>query len=152
VQVGPINTQAQEVVELLSDPKRAQVVLVALPEETPVNELVETAFHLEDRVGVSLGPVVVNGIYPELDGLEIDPVQAAADAGTTLRDGEAEALKSAAEFRLQRTALQREQLARLADALPLPQLHLPFLFKADLDADDLRMLASTLRDGVERLP
>jgi anion-transporting ArsA/GET3 family ATPase len=148
VKVGPINTQAQEVVELLSDAARAQVVLVTLPEETPVNELVETAFHLEDRVGVSLGPVVVNGLYPELPGLEIDPAQAAADAGTSLRPGEAEALKAAAEFRLQRIALQREQLARLDALLPLPQLRLPFLFKADLGAADLGVLAAELRSGV----
>jgi anion-transporting ArsA/GET3 family ATPase len=148
VKVGPINTQAHEVVELLSDAARAQVVLVTLPEETPVNELVETAFHLEDRVGVSLGPVVVNGLYPELPGLEVDPAQAAADAGTSLRPGEAEALKAAAEFRLQRIALQREQLARLDDLLPLPQLRLPFLFKADLGAADLGVLAAELRSGV----
>jgi anion-transporting ArsA/GET3 family ATPase len=152
VKVGPINTQAQEVVELLGDPARAQVMLVTLPEETPVNELVETAFHLEDRVGVSLGPVVVNGMYPVLDGLEVDPAQAAADAGTTLRDGEASALKAAAEFRLQRTALQDDQLARLADKLPLPQLRLPFLFRSDLGPDDLRLLASLLRADVEALP
>jgi anion-transporting ArsA/GET3 family ATPase len=152
VKVGPINTQAQDVVELLSDPARAQVMLVALPEETPVNELVETAFHLEDRVGVSLGPVVVNGMYPVLEGLEVDPVAAAADAGTTLRGGEAEALKAAAEFRLQRTALQDEQLARLAEKLPLPQLRLPFLFRSDLGPDDLRLLATVLREGVEALP
>ncbi len=56
VDVGPINTQARDVLELLSDPDRTQVVLVTLPEETPVNELVETAFALEDAVGVSLGP------------------------------------------------------------------------------------------------
>ncbi|MEA3056662.1 MAG: hypothetical protein QOD30_2094, partial [Actinomycetota bacterium] len=58
VQVGPINTQAREVLELLTDPERCQVLLVTLPEETPVNELIDTAYHLEDRVGVSLGPVV----------------------------------------------------------------------------------------------
>ena len=66
VDVGPINTQARDVVEMLSDPTRTQVVLVTLPEETPVNELVDTAFALEDRVGVSLGPVVVNGLYPDV--------------------------------------------------------------------------------------
>jgi anion-transporting ArsA/GET3 family ATPase len=151
VKVGPINTQAHEVVELLSDPARASVMLVTLPEETPVNELVETAFHLEDRVGVSLGPVVVNGLYPHLDGLEVDPAAAAEAAGTTLRDGEAGALKAAAEFRRSRTALQEEQLARLAELLPLPQLRLPFLFKADLGPDDLAMLARALQDGVEAL-
>lgn len=151
VRVGPIRTQAQEVLELLTDPARAQVVLVTLPEETPVNELTETAFHLEDRVGVSLGPVIVNGLYPELDGLEVDPAQAAEAAGTSLRAGEAEALKAAAEFRQRRTALQHEQIARLADKLPLPQLNLPFLFHADLGADDLATLASALRAGIESL-
>src|SRR5204862_4594061 len=110
VNVGPINTQARDVVDMLSDPSRTQVVLVTLPEETPVNELVDTAFALEDRVGVSLGPVVVNGLYPDLDGLDVDPEQAAADAGTTLRDGEATALKEAAEFRTRRMALQADQL------------------------------------------
>ncbi|HYD10627.1 MAG TPA: hypothetical protein VEA78_11030, partial [Acidimicrobiales bacterium] len=124
---------------------RCQVVLVTLPEETPVNELVETAFNLEDRVGVSLGPVVVNGVYPTLDGLDVDPVAAASDAGTTLRDGEADALRAAAAFRLQRTALQQAQLERLSSTLPLDQLQLPFLFKANLGAEDLGVLAEALR-------
>ena len=43
VRVGPIRTQAQDVIELLSDPARSQVLLVTLPEETPVNETAETA-------------------------------------------------------------------------------------------------------------
>src|SRR5204862_7640900 len=78
--VGPIRAQAADVVELLSDSARCQVVLVTLAEETPVNETVETAFRLEDRVGASLGPVVVNGIYPHLDHLDADPREAAAAA------------------------------------------------------------------------
>ncbi len=64
VQVGPIRKQAADVVELLSDPTRCQVMLVTVPEETPVNELVDTAFAVEDRAGVALGPVVVNQCVP----------------------------------------------------------------------------------------
>ncbi|MCX6524790.1 MAG: hypothetical protein NTX58_08500 [Actinobacteria bacterium] len=60
VKVGPINTQAKDVLALLNDPTRCRVLLVTSPEETPVNELIETAYSLEDEVGVSLGPVVVN--------------------------------------------------------------------------------------------
>jgi arsenite-transporting ATPase len=69
VRGGPIHTQATEVLEMLADPTRCQVVLVTLPETTPVNEAVETAYALEDRVGVHLGPVVVNGVDmgPALD-------------------------------------------------------------------------------------
>src|SRR5437762_922698 len=113
VSVGPIRAQAAEVVDLLSDPARCQVILVTLPEETPVNEVVETAYKLEDRVGVSLGPVVVNGLYPVLDGLDADPASAAEAAGVSLGNGDAEALRRAADFRLRRQQLQAEQIARL---------------------------------------
>jgi anion-transporting ArsA/GET3 family ATPase len=134
VRVGPVHTQAADVLELLTDPARCTVVLVTLPEETPVNELVETAFALEDRVGVSLGPVVVNGLYPALDGLDVDP-----------GDGpDADALRSAAAFRRSRTDQQEEQLARLAERLPLPQWHLPFLFEADLGPSHVDELAKAL--------
>lgn len=151
VRIGPINTQAQDVLELLGDPARCQVVLVTLPEETPVNELVETAFKLEDRVGVSLGPVVVNGCYPELPGLDSSPTAAAKAAGTSLRTGEAGALSAAASFRNERMALQDEQIERLAVALPLPQLRLPFLFDAEIGPDQLALLASELLAGIEAL-
>jgi anion-transporting ArsA/GET3 family ATPase len=151
VRVGPINTQAREVLELLTDPARCEVMLVTLPEETPVNELIDTAYHLEDRVGVSLGPVVVNGLYPDVGDLSADAVTAAEAAGTSLRAGEAEALAAAAAFRRSRTELQREQVARLAAKLPLPQLHLPYLFTADLSPEHLDVLAHDLLDGITKL-
>nr|WP_283251216.1 ArsA-related P-loop ATPase [Rhabdothermincola salaria] len=155
VRMGPIRTQAADVLEMLTDPQRCQVVLVTLPEETPVNELVETAFSLEDEVGVSLGPVVVNALYPTRGGLDVDPVEAAAAAGAALHAGEAESLAAAARFRRARTALQAEQIERLAGALPLPQLHLPFLFSTDLgpvDVDTLADVLSTQIEGLTPLP
>ncbi|HWC39798.1 MAG TPA: ArsA-related P-loop ATPase [Acidimicrobiales bacterium] len=150
--VGPIRTQAADVVDLLSDAARCQVVLVTLPEETPVNETVETAFALEDRVGTSLGPVIVNGIYPHLEGLETDPDEAAAAAGVTLGPGEADALRAAAEFRRRREQVQAEQVERLADGLPLPQLWLPHLFTTEIGLPEIDLLADALVDGLERLP
>ncbi len=150
VRVGPIHNQAAEVMELLTDPTRCQVVLVTLPEETPVNELVETAFNLEDQVGVALGPVVVNGLYPDRPGMDTDPLDAAAEAGVELRPGEAETLRAAAEFRRHRVELQTEQVARLAGQLPLPQLRLPFLFGAELGPSELDLLAATLVDELAR--
>ena len=151
VKVGPINTQARDVLDLLTDPARCQVMLVTLPEETPVNELIETAYSLEDEVGVSLGPVVVNGRYPELAGLDRDPDQAAVEAGVSLRSGEAGALAAAARFRTRRMDLQAEQVARLAEVLPLPQLSLPFLFEAELGPPQVDQLARTLLGGIAGL-
>ncbi len=150
--VGPIRTQAADVVDLLSDGARCQVVLVTLAEETPVNETVETAFRLEDRVGTSLGPVIVNGIYRHVDHLETDPVEAAAAAGVTLEPGEAEALRAAAVFRRRREQVQGEQVTRLADGLPLPQLWLPNLFTTEIGLGEVDQLADALGAGLERLP
>jgi anion-transporting ArsA/GET3 family ATPase len=144
VRTGPIHHQAAEVMELLTDTERCQVVLVTLPEETPVNELIDTAYNLEDQVGVALGPVVVNGLYPDRPGLDRSPEEAAREAGITLRPGEAEALAAAAEFRRHRVELQSEQVARLAAQLPLPQLRLPFLFGAELGPAELDLLAEAL--------
>ena len=148
VPIGPINSQAKDVLELLGDPERCEVILVTLPEETPVNELVETAYQLEDRVGISLGPVVVNGCYPLLPGLDVPAETAAAAAGASLRPGEAEALDAAAAFRRERTELQAEQVDRLAEALPLPQLALPYLFDAELGPEQMGDLADAMTDGI----
>jgi anion-transporting ArsA/GET3 family ATPase len=152
VRVGPINAQAKEVLEMLTDHERCRVMLVTLPEETPVNELVDTAFSLEDRVGIGLGPVVVNGLYDEVVGVDADPKEAAAAAGTTLRDGEADVLAAAARFRADRTELQAEQVGRLAEQLPLEQLRLPFVFTTEIGPTELEQLADRLLAEIERLP
>lgn len=151
VKVGPINTQARDVLSMLTDPSRCQVVLVTLPEETPVNELIETAYSLEDEVGISLGPVVVNGLYADIEGLTADPVEAAKEVGAFLHPGEAEAMRRAASFRLDRMELQAEQVARLAETLPLPQLRLPYMFSPDLHRGDIEALADALAEGIETL-
>jgi anion-transporting ArsA/GET3 family ATPase len=151
VAVGPINAQARDVLDMLTDPSRCQVVLVTLPEETPVNELVETAYSLEDEVGISLGPVVVNGLYPQIDGLHTDPAEAARAAGASLHPGEADAMRAAAAFRLQRMALQAEQIERLDALLPLPQIRLPYLFTADPGPDHIDELARAALDGIRAL-
>jgi anion-transporting ArsA/GET3 family ATPase len=151
VRVGPINAQARDVLELLQDHQRCQVMLVTIPEETPVNEAVETAFSLEDRVGVGLGPVVVNGVYPEIDGLGIDPEAAAAQIDASLRPGEAAALDEALRFRQRRMDLQREQLGRLEERLPLPQLRIPFLFTGSIGPAEVDRLAGVLLDEIALL-
>ena len=152
VRVGPINAQARDVLEMLTDHERCRVMLVTLPEETPVNELVDTAFSLEDKVGVGLGPVVVNGHYDDVPGLAADPEEAAAAAGTSLRGGEAQALADAAAFRRDRMALQDEQTDRLAAQLPLEQIRLPYVFTAEIGPEELEQLATRLLGEVEALP
>ena len=148
VRVGPVRKQATDVVELLTDPARCQVLLVTLAEETPVNELVETAFAIEDRAGVALGPVVVNGCVEPVPDLSTEP------ALPGLRepfDADAHTLVAAAEFRLDLERRQGEQRQRLARMLPLPQIHLPFLFTAGIGPAEIDTLADAFTAGVHTL-
>jgi anion-transporting ArsA/GET3 family ATPase len=148
---GPVRAQAADVVELLSDPKRCQVALVTLPEEMPVNEVIETAYQLEDRIGISLGPVVVNGCLSEDPRLKTDPMRAAKDAAVTIDDSQAEDLARAASFRLHRFELQAQQWGRLARELPLPQIHVPLLFAPQIGLPELDQLGAALTTAVESL-
>ena len=155
VRVGPINKQATDVVSLLSDPERCQVMLVTLPEETPVSEVIETAYAIEDRAGVALGPVVVNQCFASLPddvSPSVDDVLADADAcGRFVSEREARDLAHAIDFRAQRHAVQREQVRRLADRLPLPRIELPFLFTPDIGREQVGVLAGALAGGIEAL-
>jgi anion-transporting ArsA/GET3 family ATPase len=149
---GPLRLQAEEVVDMLQDSARCQVMLVSLPEETPVNELIETAFQLEDLVGVALGPVVVNACYPVLSHLRADPMAAAEAANVDLPDYDLAArLRAAASFRVARQDLQSVQLTRLADGLPLPQLRLPYQFTAELGPEELGVLSEALGGAVDAM-
>ena len=132
---GPVREQADAVLEMLADDRRCQVMLVTLPEETPVTELVETAFDLEDEVGVKLAPVVVNGVWPTIEGLA-----EALDALPRPRTRLAEARKEAAVFRLARCEAQSEQIRRLTNELALPTVTLPQLFTPTIDIDAMKNL------------
>lgn len=143
---GTIHRQAVEVLELISDPARCQVVLVTIPEETPVNELIETSFAIEDEMGVRLGPVVVNSVLPTVDGLDVDL------ASLDVSDTERNALQMAVTFRVGRAALQDEQLTRLGSELPLDQLRLPQLFSTTVGPNELAVLTDALLAEIEALP
>jgi anion-transporting ArsA/GET3 family ATPase len=149
---GPVRQQAEEVVEMLSDPSRCQVLLVTTPEETPVSETVETAGLIESTVGIKLCAVVVNARLPVLDlPASLRPAElarAAVAAGTKLSAAELESLVAAGWVRSQRQEAQAAQVARLASELPLPQLELPFCFSSELGPDELELLTDALEAAV----
>ena len=146
---GTIHRQADEALAMLSDPARCRVVLVTIPEETPVNELIETSFAVEDEVGITLGPVVVNSVLPMIAGLDSDKIRRPHSG--SISDSELADMRIAARFRTERTELQQDQLLRLADELPLPQIRLPQLFVPHLGPPEIQQLADSFTRGVEAL-
>lgn len=149
---GPLRDQASKILEFLRDEKRCQAMVVTIPEETPVNEAVEMSYQLEDISEVTLGPIVVNAVYEQLHHLNADPYQAAREAQVDNVDPEMFAsLEKAAQFRLQRQLLQKEQCERLRNELPLPQIRLPYLFTTAMGATDLDTLTDAFTLEIGRL-
>jgi anion-transporting ArsA/GET3 family ATPase len=152
---GPIQAQAQEVVDMLADPSRCQVLLVTTPEETPVSETIETAQLLEEKAGTRLAGVVVNGLLPVLalpPVMELDELgRLVKAAGVRLSSDELASLAAAGHLRLRRQESQAAQVARLAVELPLRQLELPFCFSSELGPYELGQLTDAFASAIEGL-
>ena len=149
---GPLRTQAQDVVELLADPARCRVILVTLPEELPVSETIESAYTLEDKAGVQLGPVIVNACDPEPVGLERTAAVVAAGDGRGRRAGPPRRARGGApSFRLARHAVSAEQVERLRRDLPLPHLLVPALDAESIGPVETQVLADALAASVTAL-
>jgi anion-transporting ArsA/GET3 family ATPase len=137
--VGPIRRQALTIDRFLRDPSRTGVIVVALPEEMPVNETLDLERRLREEMDMAVDRVVVNGLYPErFNGAEAERLRTAgARGGGPVRAALAEH---------ERARGQRSQLRRLRRGLEAPVTTLPFLFEPELGPGQLDELA----DRVER--
>lgn len=143
---GPVREQADEVVEMLHDPDRCRVMMVTLPEETPVTEAIELCREV-DEMGIGHLPMVANGCWPDLPGLAKSPAMAARSHKLKLSAEAKHVLESASAFGRVRLDRQREQLDRLRSEVDQPVLVLPRLTTARLGPDDLPVLADALTDA-----
>jgi anion-transporting ArsA/GET3 family ATPase len=62
---GPLAREALKMRDLLVDPQVTAAVLVAMPEELPVNEALELHAALRDQVHIRTHAAVLNAIFPE---------------------------------------------------------------------------------------
>jgi anion-transporting ArsA/GET3 family ATPase len=143
VSTGTIRRQADEVRALLTD-ELSGVVLVTLAEETPVNETIETAFALEDRVGIALIGVVVNALVPSVP-------QASANDLAALPADERTALEEVLGFERSRVLRQNEQIRDLGARLPLPQMLVLRSPTQQLSPADIGGIAASLDKQISTL-
>ena len=163
VNVGPVRSQAQSVVDMLTDPRRTHLQLVTLLEEMPVEETIESVHALEE-LGVTLGPVVINRVTAERfdssasaafdDG--IDPTlvaRALKEAGVTGTEEEvataADDLHDLGGLHRSRIALQDRMRARLDAELTLPTLELPYVASRDFRDAEISELAESVTAALE---
>jgi Mrp family chromosome partitioning ATPase len=148
VKSGPVLEQAQQVSEMLADSDRCRALLVALPEETPITEVIGLAAELGDDLGIALMPLVVNACWPDRPGLDKSPAMAARSHKIKLSEEAKQALESSGAFGRSRLQQQREQIERLHAERPEPIVTLPRIASPRLDAADVRVLADALAAGL----
>ena len=128
---GPIRNQAQASADFLADSEMVTVSLVTTPQATPVKELVETAYSIEDGLNLKLGPIIVNLVEPTL----------AALGGHSQTSVDTDAYW----FLSERVAAERNQIDGLTSQLALPRVELPRLDSAPNADTGLETLAEVLR-------
>jgi anion-transporting ArsA/GET3 family ATPase len=139
--VGPIRRQALKIHSFLVDPAATGVLVVALPEEMPVNETLELGGRLRDEMGMAIDAIVVNALYPqrftagEAQAMESLDGRGSAAARAALR-------AALAEHHWARS--QRAQLRRLRRHADAEVATLPYLFEPELADDDLERLSLEL--------
>jgi anion-transporting ArsA/GET3 family ATPase len=150
VDVGPVRSQTDWLVELLSDPEVTGVNVVTTPEEMPVAETIELVARLRAEVTAPLATVIVNRVLPELFTTADEETFAAirepvvAEALTGRAGPGTPAVLDGARLAVSLRRLGATHLAELDERVDLPLLYVPYLFARVQGRRVLRMVADAL--------
>lgn len=150
VHTGPIRSQTEWMLEILTDPGLTALNVVTAPEEMPVNETIELVAAARETSSVPLGAVIVNRVLPEPLTVEDEPVFAAFEergAAAALQAAIGAGIEGVLEGARLAVALRRSRVVHLdmlRNAVDLPLVYLPYLFVRDHGLRVTRMVADAL--------
>ena len=151
VSVGLVRNQTSWMLDVLEDPARTGVVIVAAPEEMPVNETIELSGRLRAETDVDLAAVIVNRVLPELFGRGEEelfdalrtPERVAALSGAV--DGDVAPILAAAELAVTLRRTRAGHLKALREGLTGTDLiYLPEVFARTTGLRFTRQVAEAL--------
>lgn len=154
VRVGLVRQQTQWMHDLMCDPAVTGLVVVATPEEMPVNETIELLGRVEAETDIDVACVIANRVLPELFSRREEELFAKLNTPATrsvLRDivesEGSDLVLDAAELAVSLRRTRAEHLDRLREALPpgLPLLNVPYLFTRAHGARTTGQVAELLR-------
>ena len=156
ISVGLIRQQTEWMLDLLTDPAVTGVVVVATPEEMPVNETLELIERLDSETDTKLAAVVANRVLPELFGrgeeaafdlLDADSGRAALAA---VAGPKSAAVVDAARLAVELRRSRAVHLKRLAEGLPsdAPLINVPYLFTKSHGMRTTRQVADRLGEDL----
>lgn len=149
---GPLTRDAREVRDLIVDPARCGMWIVALAEEMAVSEAVDLYLAAREDVRVRPEWLVVNALYPEspadaMDlGEDLERLSAAVAGRPDARS--LEPLIGAARTIRSRRALNERHLGALRSRVPLPTIEIPHLFAGEVDRTQLDRVARRIEQAL----
>jgi anion-transporting ArsA/GET3 family ATPase len=150
VKVGLVRDQTQWMLDILADSRQTGCVIVATPEEMPVNETIELAGRVRDQTSVDLAAVVVNRVLPELFARgEEEVFRSLGSHLPRLNEavrGDAGPIVAAAELAVTLRRTRAAHLERLRAGIEpsVPLLYLPYLFTRFYGLRTTRQVAEAL--------
>lgn len=152
VQVGLVRSQTGWMLDILSDPAKTGLVIVATPEEMPVNETIELSERVEQETSVKLAAIVVNRVLPELFGRGEEEVferlasPAMVGALSEAVEGDATPVIEAARLAVTLRRTRAGHLDRLRKEIDpaIPLLYIPYLFTRSHGLRTTRQVAEAL--------
>jgi anion-transporting ArsA/GET3 family ATPase len=148
VKVGLVRSQTGWMLDILADPAKTGLVIVATPEEMPVNETIELSHRVEQETSVNLAAIVVNRVLPELFGRGEEEVFEGLDAAKLSKkvgkdvQPVIDAARLAVTLRRTRAAHLEHLRGEIDDRIPL--LYVPYLFTRSHGLRTTRQVADAL--------
>ncbi|MHB8507924.1 MAG: ArsA family ATPase [Candidatus Dormibacteria bacterium] len=151
IRSGPIHDQSESIADLLSNTERTALVLVAIPEEMPVNETLDLAGRFAEETDIVPQALIVNQLQPPiLPQPQLDQMRrltrGAGRAGFLQEHPDGQALLDAAEIMLDARA-RSLSLGKQLDDLGLPTLRVPYVFERHHGFAFTRNLARALAEA-----
>jgi anion-transporting ArsA/GET3 family ATPase len=152
VQVGLVRQQTDWMLDILGDPARTGVAVVATPEEMPVSESIELVERLRTDTNVDLAAVVVNRVLPELFGRTEEEVFDRLEQSKPVElldatlEGPVQPLLDAARLMVTMRRTRTAHLERLRRSVDdkVPLLYIPYQFHRGHGLRSTRQVAEAL--------
>ena len=151
VSSGPMADEVRAMRDLLTDPVRTMIHVVALPEEMPVRETFDLLDQVEHVLQIPKGFLFINGIWPAAPASEVLDGMARVAEVTGRNDTVVASAQSCLNAQVQRRQFQEPYIQELRDGIKMPIIELPFLFRRQFAQEAVEILSQHCVEAIEAI-
>jgi anion-transporting ArsA/GET3 family ATPase len=148
---GPMADEARGMRDLLTDPERTMIQVVALPEEMPVRETFDLLHQIETVLRIPKGFLFINGVWPEVADAEVVETMARVAEVSGASDPVIAGAMSCLTAQVQRRSFQAPYIEELRAGIEMPIIELPFLFRREFAQEAIETLSQHCIEAIETI-